>query len=137
MQAINAIRMGGFDVLPLVEGGKGVAVSNGTTAGHWALGGGIGTIRTGCGIDALLRDSGWRCPSDFATGLAPQPATARPSANHGANALNHMQEYSVSVCFRNKTALRTLYSVFRGETQMKSPTFPSEIPAERTAPGRG
>jgi NAD(P)H-dependent flavin oxidoreductase YrpB (nitropropane dioxygenase family) len=44
MQAINAIRMGGFDVLPLVEGGKGCAVSNGTTAGHWALGGGIGTI---------------------------------------------------------------------------------------------
>jgi nitronate monooxygenase len=36
--------MGGFDVLPLVEGGKGVAISNGTTAGHWALGGGIGTI---------------------------------------------------------------------------------------------
>jgi nitronate monooxygenase len=44
MQAINAIRMGGVDVLPLVEGGKGVAVSNGTTAGHWALGGGVGTI---------------------------------------------------------------------------------------------
>src|SRR5665213_3136215 len=44
MQAINAIRMGGFDVLPLVEGGKGCAISNGATAGHWALGGGIGTI---------------------------------------------------------------------------------------------
>jgi nitronate monooxygenase len=44
MQAINAIRMGGFDVLPLVEGGKGVAISNGTSAGHWALGGGVGTI---------------------------------------------------------------------------------------------
>ncbi len=44
MQAINAIRMGGFDVLPLVEGGKGCAVSNGTTAGHWAMGGGVGTI---------------------------------------------------------------------------------------------
>jgi nitronate monooxygenase len=44
MQAINAIRMGGFDVLPLVEGGKGVAISNGTSAGHWAMGGGIGTI---------------------------------------------------------------------------------------------
>ena len=44
MQAINAIRMGGFDVLPLVEGGKGVAISNGTTAGHWALGGGVGTL---------------------------------------------------------------------------------------------
>jgi nitronate monooxygenase len=44
MQAINAIRMGGFDVLPLVEGGKGCAISNGTTAGHWAMGGGVGTI---------------------------------------------------------------------------------------------
>ena len=31
MKAINAIRMGGVDVLPLVEGGKGVAVSNGVT----------------------------------------------------------------------------------------------------------
>ena len=44
MQAINAIRMGGVDVLPLVEGGKGVAVSNGISAGHWAAGGGVGTF---------------------------------------------------------------------------------------------
>ena len=44
MKAINAIRMGGVDVLPLVEGGKGVAISNGITAGHWAAGGGAGTL---------------------------------------------------------------------------------------------
>jgi nitronate monooxygenase len=44
MRAINAIRMGGADILPLVEGGKGVAISNGTTAGHWAAGGGAGTL---------------------------------------------------------------------------------------------
>ena len=44
MRAINAIRMGGFDVLPLVEGGKGVAVSNGLSAGNWALAGGVGTF---------------------------------------------------------------------------------------------
>ena len=44
MKPINAIRMGGVDVLPLVEGGKGVAVSNGITAGHWAAGGGVGTL---------------------------------------------------------------------------------------------
>ncbi len=44
MKAINAIRMGGVDVLPLVEGGKGVAISNGTTAGHWAAAGGVGTL---------------------------------------------------------------------------------------------
>jgi len=44
MKAINAIRMGGTDMLPLVEGGKGVAISNGITAGHWAAGGGAGTL---------------------------------------------------------------------------------------------
>jgi nitronate monooxygenase len=44
MKMINAIRMGGTSVLPLVEGGKGVAVSNGATCGHWAAGGGVGTF---------------------------------------------------------------------------------------------
>ena len=44
MKAINAIRMGGVDVLPLVEGGKGVAISNGATSGHWAASGGAGTF---------------------------------------------------------------------------------------------
>jgi len=44
LKAINPIRMGGVDVLPLVEGGKGVAVSNGATCGGWASGGGVGTF---------------------------------------------------------------------------------------------
>jgi NAD(P)H-dependent flavin oxidoreductase YrpB (nitropropane dioxygenase family) len=44
MTLINAIRMGGAEVLPLVEGGKGVAISNGITAGHWAAAGGAGTF---------------------------------------------------------------------------------------------
>ena len=44
MKAINAIRMGGVEVLPLVEGGKGVAVSNGATCGAWAASGGVGTF---------------------------------------------------------------------------------------------
>jgi NAD(P)H-dependent flavin oxidoreductase YrpB (nitropropane dioxygenase family) len=44
MKAVNAIRMGGVDVLPLVEGGKGVAVSNGLTCGSWAASGGAGTF---------------------------------------------------------------------------------------------
>jgi nitronate monooxygenase len=44
MKPINTIRMAGADVLPLIEGGKGVAISNGITAGHWAAGGGTGTF---------------------------------------------------------------------------------------------
>ncbi|GBQ32978.1 nitronate monooxygenase [Acetobacter fabarum] len=44
MKAINTLRMGGTDVLPLVEGGKGVSVSTGASAGAWAAAGGAGTI---------------------------------------------------------------------------------------------
>ena len=44
MKALNAILMGGAEVLPLVEGGKGVSISTGITAGHWAAGGGVGTF---------------------------------------------------------------------------------------------
>src|SRR6201985_1821263 len=44
MRAINAIRMGGGEFLPLIEGGKGVSISNGLSAGNWALAGGVGTF---------------------------------------------------------------------------------------------
>ncbi|MBV9755741.1 MAG: nitronate monooxygenase [Alphaproteobacteria bacterium] len=44
MIAINAIRMGGVDVLPLVEGGKGISISNGISSGNWASTGGVGTF---------------------------------------------------------------------------------------------
>ena len=44
MKAVNAIRMGGVDVLPLVEGGKGISISNGVSSGNWAAAGGAGTF---------------------------------------------------------------------------------------------
>jgi NAD(P)H-dependent flavin oxidoreductase YrpB (nitropropane dioxygenase family) len=44
MKAINAIRMGGVEILPLVEGGKGISISNGISSGHWAAAGGAGTF---------------------------------------------------------------------------------------------
>lgn len=44
MKALNSIRMSGREVLPLIEGGKGVAVSTGVTTGAWAKCGGIGTF---------------------------------------------------------------------------------------------
>ena len=55
VKAINSIRMGGVDVLPLVEGGKGVAVSNGLTAGAWAAAGGVGTF-SGVNADSYDAD---------------------------------------------------------------------------------
>ncbi len=49
--SLNSIKLGGKDVLPLIEGGKGVAISTGASSGPWAAAGGIGTI------SAVIADS--------------------------------------------------------------------------------
>ena len=58
MKAINAIRMGGVEVLPVVEGGKGVAVSNGLSCGSWAAAGGVGTF-SAVNADSYDADGHW------------------------------------------------------------------------------
>jgi nitronate monooxygenase len=44
VKALNSIRIAGRDVLPLVEGGKGISISNGESSGAWAAAGGIATF---------------------------------------------------------------------------------------------
>lgn len=44
MKAIQAINISGAEVLPLVEGGKGIGASNGFSAGAWAAAGCVGTF---------------------------------------------------------------------------------------------
>ena len=44
MKLLNSFLIGNKEVLPLVEGGKGVSASNGCSAGAWAHSGGIGTF---------------------------------------------------------------------------------------------
>ncbi|MFQ3596136.1 MAG: nitronate monooxygenase [Sphingomonadaceae bacterium] len=44
MIALNALSIGGREVLPLIEGGKGVSATNHRSSGAWAATGGIGTV---------------------------------------------------------------------------------------------
>ena len=44
MKALNPLVISGREVLPLVEGGKGISVSNGESSGAWAAAGGVGTF---------------------------------------------------------------------------------------------
>lgn len=44
MKDIKPLLISGKEVYPLVEGGKGVAVTNGRSSGAWAAAGGVGTI---------------------------------------------------------------------------------------------
>ena len=63
MLAVNAIRMGGVDVLPLIEGGKGVSISNGNSSGNWAATGGVGTF-SAVNADSFAAD-GTRIPQVY------------------------------------------------------------------------
>ena len=44
MKNINSIILSGKESLPLIEGGKGIAVSSGESSGAWAKAGGVGTF---------------------------------------------------------------------------------------------
>ncbi len=51
---VNPILISGREVLPIVEGGKGISVSNGESSGAWAAAGGVGTFS---GVNADSYDS--------------------------------------------------------------------------------
>ena len=55
MKALNALLISGREVLPLVEGGKGISISNGESSGAWAACGGVGTF-SGVNADSYRRE---------------------------------------------------------------------------------
>ncbi|MAI02444.1 MAG: nitronate monooxygenase [Rickettsiales bacterium] len=55
LKNLNSVLISGKEVLPLIEGGKGVAVSNGISSGSWALAGGVGTF-SGVNADDYRKD---------------------------------------------------------------------------------
>ncbi len=55
MKALNPLVISGREVLPLVEGGKGISVSNGDSSGAWAASGGVGTF-SGVNADSFDND---------------------------------------------------------------------------------
>ena len=55
MKSLNAVTISGREVLPLVEGGKGISISNGESSGAWASAGGVGTF-SGVNADSFDDD---------------------------------------------------------------------------------
>ena len=55
MKALNPLVISGREVLPLVEGGKGISVSNGESSGAWAATAGVGTF-SGVNADSYTDD---------------------------------------------------------------------------------
>jgi NAD(P)H-dependent flavin oxidoreductase YrpB (nitropropane dioxygenase family) len=53
VKPLEPLIISGAEVLPLVEGGKGISISNGESSGAWAAEGGVGTFS---GVNADTRD---------------------------------------------------------------------------------
>jgi NAD(P)H-dependent flavin oxidoreductase YrpB (nitropropane dioxygenase family) len=54
VKTLRSLLISGREVLPLVEGGKGISVSNGESSGAWAAAGGVGTFS---GVNADFYDA--------------------------------------------------------------------------------
>ena len=44
MKPLNSVWLSGGEVLPLIEGGKGISITNSQSTGAWAAAGGVGTV---------------------------------------------------------------------------------------------
>ncbi len=55
MKTLKSLIISGREVLPLIEGGKGISVSNGESSGAWAAAGGVGTF-SGVNADSYGTD---------------------------------------------------------------------------------
>lgn len=53
VNGLRSLKLSGKEVLPLIEGGKGISISTGLTAGAWAAEGGVGTFSA---VNADARD---------------------------------------------------------------------------------
>jgi nitronate monooxygenase len=63
LKALKSLLISGREVLPLVEGGKGISVSNGESSGAWAACGGVGTF-SGVNADSI-DETGVKIPQRY------------------------------------------------------------------------
>ena len=99
--------MGGEDVLPLVEGGKGIGVSTGVSSGHWAATGGAGTFSA---VNADFYDAdGNPDPQDYAGRMPEFLAHVAPLVREGKLKTRE------HVIFGLENAPAGLVGVLRGE----------------------
>ncbi len=84
VKPLNPLIISGREVLPLVEGGKGISVSNGESSGAWAAAGGVGTF-SGVNADSYT-DCGSADPADL---FRPDPARAARRARRLCDRRRH------------------------------------------------
>ena len=102
MKTLNAIRMAGREILPLIEGGKGISVTNGRSAGAWAFAGGVGTFS---GVNADSLDAKGRVIPQIYSGRT-RPLASSESASNGTRSWSGTRSPAASP--RRKSPMRSV-----------------------------
>jgi hypothetical protein len=65
LKSIKSLNISGLECLPIIEGGKGIGITNGTTAGYFAKAGAVGTFS---GVNAdYIDENGIIIPLEYKT----------------------------------------------------------------------
>ena len=86
VKPLNPLVISGREVLPLVEGGKGISVSNGESSGAWAAAGGVGTF-SGVNADSYT-ETGAADPANLSRAHAGASGTKNSSPTRSPAAFN-------------------------------------------------
>jgi len=100
VKQLKPMLISGREVLPLVEGGKGVAVSNGFSSGAWAAAGGVGTFS---GVNADFYD---------------ETGTLVPIAYHGSTRRERHHELIAYGIRGGIAQARIAHDIAKGEGRM-------------------
>ena len=100
LKTLEPLVISGREVLPLIEGGKGISVTTGVSSGAWAAAGGVGTF-SGVNADSFDEDG-----------------TVRPQVYHGRTRRERQEELIAFAIQGGITQARVAHEVSKGEGRL-------------------
>jgi NAD(P)H-dependent flavin oxidoreductase YrpB (nitropropane dioxygenase family) len=117
VKSLNPVLMSGCEVLPLVEGGKGISVSNGESSGAWAAAGGVGTFS---GVNADSYDENGRLVEQVYYGRTRRERHEELIAYAIKGAVHQARVAYESACGQGRIHMNILWEMAAAETILLS-----------------
>jgi NAD(P)H-dependent flavin oxidoreductase YrpB (nitropropane dioxygenase family) len=112
VKALNPLFVSGREILPLVEGGKGISVSNGESSGAWAAAGGVGTFS---GVNADSYDDAGRLVSQLYHGRTRRERHEELIAYAIAGAIQQARVAYEQACGQGRIHMNVLWEMAAAE----------------------
>jgi len=117
VKALKSLLLSGREALPLIEGGKGISVSNGESSGAWAAAGGVGTFS---GVNADSYDEQGRLIPQLYYGRTRRERHEELIAYAIKGAVHQAKVAYESACGRGRIHMNILWEMAAAETILHS-----------------